>query len=207
MPPYPLTGNAGAALTRVPPPRPRTRRPDPRPGIEEVIHRAVTTEHRLPAPAEAEGLSEELVAYIRATATAVEAVVSGRPAGDPVREDALTVVREARARLGLTAGDGYMSAVIRVRSLGRGAEALLEQQQLLRLTTPATSTTPTAPIPMPHSSGVGAAVIVLPPSETCTTCHELVEKRHESQARHDWRASHEANTRLEDHLRNDHGVN
>ncbi|MFF4225863.1 DUF6415 family natural product biosynthesis protein [Streptomyces sp. L500] len=201
MPPYPLTGNAGAALTRVPPPRPRTRRPDPRPGIEEVIHRAIATEYRLPAPAEAEGLSEGLVAYIRATATAVEAAVSGRPAGDPVREDALTVVREARARLGLTAGDGYMSAVIRVRSLGRGAEALLEQQELLQLPT----ARPQAPVPLPHSSG--AAVIVLPPAETCTTCHELVEKRHESQAHHDWRASHDANTRLEDHRRTDHEPN
>ncbi|MFC4513831.1 DUF6415 family natural product biosynthesis protein [Streptomyces ehimensis] len=199
MPPYPLTGNAGGGLTRVPPPRPRPR-PRPRTGIEEVIHEAVAVERCLPTPARADALSERLLDYIRATATAVEAAVSGRPAGDPVREDALTVVGEARARLGLTAGDGYVSAVIRIRSLGRGAEALLEQQQLLQLTTAQGQAQ--APVPLPHSAGPG--VIVLAPAEICTTCHELVEERHDSQARNDWTAAHETNARLEAHRRTDH---
>ncbi|MFF4156191.1 DUF6415 family natural product biosynthesis protein [Streptomyces sp. NPDC001678] len=195
MPPYPLTGNTGGGHTRVPPPQLPTR-PRPRPGIEEVIHEAVASERHLPTPARANVLSDQLVAYIRVTAAAVEAAVGGRPADDPVRMDALTVVREARARLGLTAGDGYMSAIIRIRSLGRGSEALLEQQQLLRIATAGT------PVAVPHSSGPG--VIVLAPAETCTTCLDLVEKRHESQARNDWTASREANTRLEDHRRADH---
>lgn len=195
MPPYPLTGNTGGGLVHVPspqlPPRPR-----PRPGIEEVIHEAIAMERHLPTPARADALSDQLVAYIRVTAAAVDAAVGGRPAGDPVREDALAVVREARARLGLTAGDGYVSAVIRIRSLGRGAEALLEQQQLLRITTTGT------PVAVPHSSGAG--VIVLAAAETCATCLDLVEKRHESQARNDWAASREANTRLEEHRHADH---
>ncbi|MCC3776709.1 DUF6415 family natural product biosynthesis protein [Streptomyces sp. UNOB3_S3] len=195
MPPYPLTGNAGEGLTRVPPPQLPTR-PRPRPGIEEEIREAVTVGQHLPAPARADVLSERLLAYIRVTAAAVEAAVGGRPAGDPVREDALAVVREARARLGLTAGDGYVSAIIRIRSLGRGAEALLEQQQLLRITTAETS------VAVPHASDAG--VIAIGAAETCTTCHELVEKRRESQARNDWAASREANGRLEEHRHADH---
>lgn len=122
--------------------------------------------------------------------------MNGRPVGDAVREDALAVVREARARLGLGAGDGYVSAIIRIRSLGRGAEALLEQQQLLRLTGSI------ATVAVPHSSGPD--VTVLAPAETCTTCHELVAKRHDLQARNDWRAAREANNRLDGHRRTDH---
>ncbi|MFF4157444.1 DUF6415 family natural product biosynthesis protein [Streptomyces sp. NPDC001678] len=72
-------------------------------------------------------LGERLIAYIRVTAAAVEAAVSGRPVGDPIRKDALAVVMDARAQLGLQAGDGYMSAIVRTGSLGRRAEALLEQ--------------------------------------------------------------------------------
>ncbi|MEU3353454.1 DUF6415 family natural product biosynthesis protein [Streptomyces sp. NPDC037389] len=195
MPPYPLTGNTGGGLTRVPPPQ-LPKRQRPRSGIEEVIHEAIALERHLPTPARADVLSDRLVSYIRVTAAAVAAAVDGRPVGDPVREDALAVVREARARLGLGAGDGYVSAIIRIRSLGRGAEALLEQAQLLRLPPAVT------PVAVPHSAAPG--VIVLAPAEICTTCHELIEMRRDLQSRNDWTAAREAHTRLEDHRRADH---
>ncbi|MEU7134652.1 DUF6415 family natural product biosynthesis protein [Streptomyces sp. NPDC046261] len=124
MPPYPYTGNTGGGITSNP--------PQAAPGIEAAIHETTATERWLPAPGRVRALTNRLCAFVNATAFDVEAAAARRPVGDPVRVGALAAVREARHRLRVGPGNGYVSAISYVRGLGRTAEDLLRHQKQLR---------------------------------------------------------------------------
>ncbi|MEV6670509.1 DUF6415 family natural product biosynthesis protein [Streptomyces sp. NPDC051162] len=176
MPPFPRTSHLGGGHTR----------PDET-VIEDVIREANAMQRLLAPPGRLTWLTACLRRFIAATADDVEAAATARPVGDPVRLEALVVVREARYRLRLGPGDGYVSAIACVRSLGRAAEALRHEQRRLRRDL----------VPVAGSSGPG--VIVLGPSETCLTCLELVELRHQLEVQKNWCGVRDANARLARH--------
>ncbi|MGW2187517.1 DUF6415 family natural product biosynthesis protein [Streptomyces sp. NPDC001719] len=182
MPPFPHTAHLGEKPTR-----------SEETVIEDVIREANAMDRLLAPPGRLTWLTARLRRFIGATADAVEATASARPAGDPVRLEALTVVREARYRLRLGPGDGYVSAIACVRSLGRAAEALRHEQRRLRR----------GLVPVAGSSGSG--VIALGDSEPCPACHELVEQRYELEVKRDWLGAREVNTRLAGHRTAAHG--
>ncbi|MFI1797826.1 DUF6415 family natural product biosynthesis protein [Streptomyces sp. NPDC020379] len=183
MPPFPHTSHLGGGLT-----------PPDDTVIDDVIREANAMQRLLAPPGRLTWLTACLRRFITTTAADVETAATARPVGDPVRLEALAVVREARYRLRLGPGDGYVSAIACVRSLGRAAEALRHEQRRLRR----------GLVAVAGSSGPG--VIVLAPSETCPACLELVELRYQLEVRKDWLGMREANTRLASHRTAAHGL-
>ncbi|MEU4210156.1 DUF6415 family natural product biosynthesis protein [Streptomyces sp. NPDC026206] len=189
MPPFTRTGNTAGGITfRPQQPPPAT----PMALIEDAIREATATERWLPAPSQVRALTNRLRAFISAAAYEVEAAAAGRPVGDPFRDDALAAAREARHRLGLGPGDGYVSAISFARGLARSAEELRHHQRQLQPKGGGTSV-----VAMAHGSGPG--VIVVGPAETCAVCLGLTAQRHTSERRHDWAGMRRANTRLVEH--------
>ncbi|GAA2717340.1 MULTISPECIES: DUF6415 family natural product biosynthesis protein [Streptomyces] len=180
MPPFPFTGHTGGAAIRTDTANIRT--------IAELINETTATERWLPAPARVRTLTARLRVFVDRTAADVETAAGQRPAGDPVRTEALIAVREARHRLGLGAGAGYASAITFARSLGRVAEELLRHQgamaQVPAVTVPGTA---------------GPYVIVLPQTETCPHCLTLVGRRQAQELHRDWSAARRTNTQLAEH--------
>ncbi len=194
MPPFARTANTGGGYPYA---RPEADPVAPkRLAIEEVIRETTAMDRWLPAPSRIRTLSGRLRAYITVTASAVEAAVSDRPLDDPIRKDALAVVKEARHRLGLGVGDGYASAITCARSLGRGAEALLQQWQVVRHSEAATT--------VAVAGAAGAGVIVVGPGERCAVCLGLTRERQESELRRGWGAVKTVDSRLAAHRRTAH---
>lgn len=126
MPPFSRTGHPVGELTPVSPQAAVTPR---RSVIEDVIREALSMNRLLPTPDRMRVLTARLLAFVGAAATALEESVKDLPMDDPVRRDALVVVKEARYRRGIGPGDGYGSAMTFTRSLGQAADALMQQQR------------------------------------------------------------------------------
>ncbi|KJY42147.1 hypothetical protein VR41_09060 [Streptomyces sp. NRRL B-1568] len=182
MPLCPYTGHTGGGL---PSTTPQT---DP---IEDVIRLATATDRWLPAPGHLRGITDRLQVYIRATTQIVEAAVSDRPSDDPLRKEALAAVAEARYRLRIGPGNGYSSAIIFARSLGRAAEELYRHRH---------GGGPAVAV----AGSAGAAVTVLPPSEKCPMCLGLVQERRQAELHSDWTGMRAADARLARHRSAEH---
>ncbi|MBT2382130.1 DUF6415 family natural product biosynthesis protein [Streptomyces sp. ISL-11] len=189
MPPFPHTAHVGGGLTG-PQPAELVSAPRRTP-IEEAIREATSMHRMLPTPERMAALTSRLRAFIGAAASDLEAAVRDRPHADPIREDAIAVVKEGRYRLGIGPGDGYASAITLARSLGWGADALLKQQRRLQ------RAVADGVVAVAGTSGPG--VIALGAAESCTACLGLVELRGEAERRHDWAAMRRADARLTAH--------
>ncbi|MGK5546767.1 DUF6415 family natural product biosynthesis protein [Streptomyces sp. URMC 127] len=116
MPPYPRTAHTGGGLTYGLHPAEGT-------GVDAAIRDAIAMNRWLPAPSRVEAVTQQLRAYIGEATAALE--------GD-TREEAVAVVREARHRVRLGAGDGYTSAITYARGLGLVAKELRDLRRGLR---------------------------------------------------------------------------
>ncbi|MCD9163559.1 DUF6415 family natural product biosynthesis protein [Streptomyces albireticuli] len=128
MPAFSRTGHHVGELAPV---RPQAAAGPRRSAIEEVIREALSMDRLLPTPDRMRVLTTRLLAFVGAAATALEESVNDLPMDDPVRRDALAVVKEARYRRGIGPGDGYGSAMVFTRSLGQATDALVRQQRRL----------------------------------------------------------------------------